>query len=129
MLGAFLQSSLVVGESASATPLTKITAKAIEANSRTILLIPIHPSLLGRRKKGVKPPPRNVTESNVACMGQGRICQVAISGDELPRIPLLGSRVHKMVALRCLFVGDRAGGRAVDVLLPLWWGRGANGRS
>jgi hypothetical protein len=53
---------LVVGESASATPLPKITAKAIEANSRTILLIPIHPSFVGRRKKGVRTPPCNVTE-------------------------------------------------------------------
>jgi hypothetical protein len=39
--------------------------------------------------------------------------------DELRRIHLLGSKVSKRVALRCLFVGDRGGGMEVDVLLPL----------
>jgi hypothetical protein len=32
---------------------------------------------------------------------------------------LLGTSVNKRVAPRCLFVGDRGGGRKVDVLLPL----------
>src|SRR5215211_6886737 len=35
----------------SVTPPAKSTAKPIEASSRTILLIPIHPSLAGRRKE------------------------------------------------------------------------------
>jgi hypothetical protein len=39
--------------------------------------------------------------------------------NELRRIPLLGTSVNKRVAPRCLFVGDRGGGRKVDVLLPL----------
>jgi hypothetical protein len=49
-----------------------------------------------------------------------------LSGYGLPRILLLGSRMNKMGALRCLFVGDRGGGSKVDVLLPLCWGRSAN---
>jgi hypothetical protein len=34
-------------------------------------------------------------------------------------IPLLSTWVNKRTPLCCLFVGDRGGGREVDVLLPL----------
>jgi hypothetical protein len=46
---------------AHATLLTRSTAKAAEASSRMILFIVVHPPLVGRRKEGVRPPPRNVT--------------------------------------------------------------------
>ena len=40
-------------------------------------------------------------------------------GYQLRRIPLPRTSVNKKLVPRCVFVGDRGAGRAVDVLLPL----------
>jgi hypothetical protein len=61
----------------SAATLRSSTAKAVEANTRAVLLIPIPPLLWGGGKKGVRPPPRYVTGRAYRSSTGGRIPHMA----------------------------------------------------
>ena len=50
---------------------------------------------------------------------QGPFKKDSSTGSPVINEVVLGTSVNKRSALRCLFVGDRGGGREVDVLLPL----------